>query len=258
MKIISLVENTSSKEYIGAEHGLSLYIETKDHRILFDAGQTELFAENAIKLGVDLSAVDIAVLSHGHYDHGGGMLKFLELNSTASLYLSRLSFGGYYNGTEKYIGLDPSLARSDRLVYTDREYRINGSLCLYSCNGKQRRHDLGSFGLTEKKNGTFIPDSFLHEQYLLIEEDGKRVLISGCSHKGIINIAEWFSPDVLVGGFHFSKLECNDTLREYAEALARHDTDYYTCHCTGLEQYEYMRRFIPRLSYLSGGNMIEV
>ena len=64
MKIISLVENTSIKDEIEAEHGLSLYIESKDHKILFDMGQTDMFLRNAGKLGVDLSQVDIAILEN--------------------------------------------------------------------------------------------------------------------------------------------------------------------------------------------------
>ena len=84
------------------------------------------------------------------------------------------------------------------------------------------------------------------------------MLISGCSHKGIMNIVDWFKPDVLVGGFHFNKLQPGARLKALAQTLASYDTDYYTCHCTGVEQYEYMKRFMPRLSYLSAGGRIEV
>ena len=98
MKIISLVENTSVNEEIKAEHGLSLYIEAKKHKILFDMGQTTLFLENAGKLGIDLSQVDVAILSHGHYDHGGGLEKFLEINKKAYVYVNQYAFDAYYNG----------------------------------------------------------------------------------------------------------------------------------------------------------------
>ena len=256
MKITALTENISHFEDLKAEHGLSLYIETNNKKILFDMGQTELFAENAEKLGIDLSSVDIAVLSHGHYDHGGGMKHFLCVNKEAPVYINRHAFGDYYNGAEKYIGLDKSLQESDRLCYTDGFFRISEGLTLYACNDITKEYDLGSFGLNEKKNGVFLPDTFLHEQYLLIEEEGKRVLISGCSHKGVLNIVKWFCPDVLVGGFHFSKLPIGETLKGYAEYLGGFDTDYYTCHCTGVEQYEFMKDYIKTLDYISVGKTL--
>ena len=78
MKITSLLENTPCRDDMHIEHGLSLYIETAHHKILFDMGQTDLFAQNAKNLGISLTEVDYAVLSHGHYDHGGGLAAFLS------------------------------------------------------------------------------------------------------------------------------------------------------------------------------------
>lgn len=109
MKITCLIENTTHFDTVECEHGLSLFIEYNGLKILFDMGQTELFYENAQKLGISLSDVDFAVLSHGHCDHGGGLKKFLEINKAAPVYLSRYAFEPHYNGTEKYIGLDVSL-----------------------------------------------------------------------------------------------------------------------------------------------------
>ncbi len=98
-----------------------------------------------------------------------------------------------------------------------------------------------------------MPEDFRHEQYLLIKEKGKRVVFSGCSHKGILNIVEWFRPDVLVGGFHFSKLPLDETLAGYAEYLNRFSTVFYTCHCTGTEQFAFMKTRMDRLFYLAAG-----
>ena len=189
MKITALVENTVSGQRaeqlgLGREHGLSLYIEACGHRILFDMGQSDLFARNAAALGVDLAAVDLAVLSHGHYDHGGGLARFLELNSTAPVYLNEHAFEPHYHGAERYIGLDPALAASPRLHLTGAEAVLAPGLTLAACNRQPRRYDLGSFGLTVQEGGAFQPEDFRHEHYLLIEEAGRRVLISGCSHKG--------------------------------------------------------------------------
>lgn len=256
MKITTLVENTTSNEMFGCEHGLSLYIETLGHKILFDMGQSDLFFENAKKLKIDLEQVDVAVLSHGHYDHSGGLKKFLEINHCAKVYLSKYAFKPHYNG-EKYIGMDKDLENSDRLHFVDDELKISDGLTLYSCNDKKRELDFGSFGLSVVEKGEKIPDPFLHEHYLLIEEE-KSVLISGCSHKGILNIVKWFEPDVLVGGFHFSKLQLDEKLRSYARNLDSFDTEFYTCHCTGVEQYEFMKKTMPRLHYISSGDVVDI
>ncbi len=258
MKIISLVENTTSNENLACEHGLSLYMETNNHKILFDMGQSDLFSENAKKLGIDLAQVDMAILSHGHYDHGGGLQKFLEINSKAPVYISKYAFGQYFNGTEKYIGLDVTLQENDRFIFTEEKIDLAEGLMLYHCNDREMSYDLGSFGLNKKVEGVFIPDDFLHEQYLCVEENGKLILISGCSHKGIMNIVEWFEPDVLVGGFHFSKLPVDETLEAYAKILDKYDTEYYTCHCTGMMQYHFMKKCMAKLNYLATGMNIEI
>ena len=103
MKIVTLIENTACCEAFSCEHGLSLYIETEHHKILFDAGQTGAFADNAQKLGIDLAAVDIAVLSHGHYDHSGGMERFLEINQKAKIYVNQNAVKPHYNGAGGYL-----------------------------------------------------------------------------------------------------------------------------------------------------------
>lgn len=268
MKITALLENKTNREDMLTEHGLSLYIETDNHKILFDMGQSDLFAKNAAALGIDLSAVDIAVLSHGHYDHGGGLGTFLEINKKAPVYLSRHAFEPHYHGAEKYIGLDVSLADNERLIFTDGTTVIEKGLTLCSCKEKVQKHDLGSFGLHVLENGKLLPEDFRHEQYLLVEippaKDGlddtqnKSVLFSGCSHKGILDIVDWFQPDVLIGGFHFSKLPLDDTLKGFAECLGSFRTEYYTCHCTGKRQFEFMGNYMHRLHYLSCGQSIEL
>ncbi|MBQ9461254.1 MAG: MBL fold metallo-hydrolase [Clostridia bacterium] len=257
MKITVLAENTSACG-LPCEHGLSLYIETGAHHLLFDSGQSGLFADNAKALGVDLSSVDVAVLSHGHYDHGGGLKKFLELNDHAMIYMNKHAFGSYYNGTEKYIGLDPELKNSGRIVLTEGITRIAEGLTLDSGENMETVLDLGSFGLNMLVDGEFLPDDFRHENYLIIEESGRRILISGCSHRGINNIESHFRPDVLIGGFHLSKLSPGKRLEEIARMLDSFDTEYYSCHCTGVEQYNFMKTRMRRLEYLSTGKTVEI
>ena len=256
MIITALIENTSKSDNFEVEHGLSLYIESYSKTILFDMGQSNMFIRNAAKLGINLSNVNFAVLSHGHYDHGGGLKHFLQINRTASVYVNTNVFGDYYNASRKYIGLEKELSKSKRLISVDGETRIADGITLFSCNEKLRPNDKGSFGLTELVGEEYIPDKFLHEQYLLIEEDGKNVLISGCSHKGILDIVSWFKPNILIGGFHYSKIEDRTELKEAAEILNSYNTTCYTCHCTGVKQYKIMKEFMPRLNYISCGEKI--
>ncbi len=297
MKVTTLIENTTADPSLHCEHGLSLYIETGEHKILFDMGQSAAFADNAQALGVDLGAVDLAVLSHGHYDHGGGLSRFLEINPTAPVYLSQHAFEPHYNGTDKYIGLDagldPCLASSqevdserfDRWIFTAMDVGVDRGIWLYVAEGREGTYPLDPAGLRmaagnpvrelvevevtkapvchSLESGFLIPEDFRHEQYLMIHENGKRILFSGCSHRGILNIMEWFRPDILIGGFHFSKIdpegEGRAHLDQAAEILSQYDCTYYTCHCTGLRQYDYLKEKMgERLHYLSTGQTLEV
>lgn len=264
MKITVLMENTTTDPLLCCEHGLSLYIETKNQKILFDMGQSAAFADNARAMGVDLAMVDLAVLSHGHYDHGGGLVRFLEINATAPVYLSQHAFEPHYNGTDKYIGLDQGLERSDRLIFTAMDVGLERGIQLYMAEGRKGKYPLDPAGLKmAAEDSILIPEDFCHEQYLMICEKGKKILFSGCSHRGILNIMEWFQPDILIGGFHFSKIDLNgeerDRLDQAAEILGQYDCTYYTCHCTGLGQYDYLKdKMGERLRYLSTGQQLEL
>lgn len=258
MKIYTLIENTSCVDGFAYEHGLSLYIETEKMRILFDSGQSGAFADNAVKLGIDLGKVDVMILSHGHYDHSGGIGRFLELNNTAPVYISSTAFGMHYNAEDRYIGVDEELKNSSRFVFVDDYEEIGEGITLYGADKINAVTPIDSAGLKIKAPSGMIPDTFRHEQYLMIEENNHKVLISGCSHNGILNIMETMKPDVLVGGFHFMKKSVEE-VKAPADKLMEYDTKYFTCHCTGLEQFDYMKRIMgDRLSYLSAGNMIEI
>lgn len=261
MKVTVLVENTTCDSMYECEHGLSLYIETKNHKILFDAGQTNIFEENARKLGIDLNEVDIAILSHGHYDHGGGIKRFLEINDKAPLYISKHAFGEYWNDKGNYIGLSKEWKDDKRLVFVEDEYRIDDEMILYSCNQSRKKYSINAFGLKKSNAGELCEDDFQHEHYLMICEEDKEILFSGCSHKGIQNIVEWFEPDVLIGGFHLAKLdpetEDKKILEEIAEELLQTKTIYCTGHCTGTKPYKYMKQIMgDRLRNLSTGKCI--
>ena len=264
MRITMLLENDAAEgSGLAAEHGLSLHIEAAGRRILFDTGQSDAFARNAEALGIDLAAVDFAVISHGHYDHTGGLARFLELNSHAPIYLHRSAFEARASKDGRSIGMDAALKASPRLVFTDDAVTLGDGLDLFTCNAEARPYPSHSGGLYQLRDGLPMQDDFLHEQYLRIREGGKTVLISGCSHKGILNIMHWTRPDVLIGGFHFMGLDAEGEGREAldraAEALAEYDAHYYTGHCTGRKQFLHLKQKLgERLHHFAGGMSIEI
>lgn len=257
MRIWTLMENTACGPEFATEHGLSLYIETNDVRILFDAGQSGAFAYNARLLGVDLGRVDFAVLSHGHYDHGGGLEEFLRINDHAPIYLSRHAFGGHFNAAGKNIGLNPELANSPRLVYVEDGFEPVPGMTICNPKGLQpARTD----GLKRLEGGALVDEDFRHEQYLLIREGERRFCFSGCAHRGVVDIARYFRPDILVGGFHFKSLPADSpALTRAAEALTALPTGYYTGHCTGAEQFATLKKLMKnRLHALRAGTVLEL
>ncbi len=261
MKITVLSENTAISENLASEHGLSLYIETENHKILFDTGQSDIFYKNATILGIDLSEVDIAVISHGHYDHGGGLKKFMEINSSAPIFISTYAFDSYFS-QNGYIGLDASLKDNPRFVKVNDKYEIEDGLEIIPSGNIKLKFKVESYGLETLKDSIRVPDKFNHEQYLKITENDKTVIISGCSHKGILNIMNHFYPDVLIGGFHFMKIDPNtekEKLKLISSWLSQYNTLYYTCHCTGLSQYHVIKSIMGmNLNYISTGSNIKI
>ncbi len=262
MKLYTLIENTTCNENLAYEHGLSLYIEVNGQRILFDAGQTGAFADNAEKMGIDLSQVDICILSHGHYDHGGGLKRFLELNDHAKVYVSRHAFGDYYNAEEKFIGLDWELLNSEQIVFVRDNLTLSDTLSLHSCPNFPQVYFTDAYGMQVKRKDQLEVDDFRHEMYLLIREGERRIIVSGCSHRGVMNLKTWFAPDVFIGGFHLMKLDPEKEatrLKFTAMELMKQETVYYTGHCTGDAQYNALKAHMgERLQRLTSGAVFEI
>ena len=262
MKAIMLVENQSVGE-CKAAHGLSLYIETPDHRLLFDLGPDRTFLENAGKLGVDLEKVDTVIISHGHYDHGGGLEEFLKLNSKARVYIQKNAFEPHYStaqGKARNIGLKPELASHPQVVLLEGDFQIDRELELFTVTGQENCHSQANDVLLDEKGR----DAFAHEQNLLIHGEDP-VLIMGCGHKGVVNIMEKASkwnPKVCIGGFHLNipatgKAVPPNVLEEIAVQLKKYDTKFYTCHCTGQEAYDYLAQRM-KIQYLRCGEGLEI
>jgi len=272
MIIKTLVENISSE--LPGEFGLSLYFETGTHKFLFDTGASSLFADNAKKLGVDLQAVEFVILSHGHHDHGGGLNTFLAMNKTAKVFLKKSAFGSFKSeeGTDMYedLGLDPSLKDNPRMVFTSDYFELADGVTLFSGVKGTNFFPMGNQSLFKLEEGKYIPDDFLHEQNMVVNENGKYLLVSGCSHRGIVNILQQFYflfgrfPTHVIGGFHLydhktGKTESDQTLKGISKYLLSTGALYYTCHCTGVESYHKLKDFMgERIEYLPCGRCLTI
>lgn len=272
MKITVLVENTTSNHNLRVEHGLSLYIETKKHKILFDAGDSDLFIENARKLKIDLSLVDLFILSHGHHDHGGGLNAFLEINNLATIYVQKHAFNPHFSlrgGTFVDISV-PKPTHLERIKYTDNIFIIDDELTLFSHIKERDFYPQSNQNLYMTDHHTYVHDDFSHEQNLIIKSKNQHCLFAGCAHHGMINIIHEASSiighqvDVAIGGLHlYSRSsgisETIDTIKDLGTSLLNTKTKLFTCHCTGDKAYEILKPIMKdQMTYIRTGETIEI
>ena len=272
MKIITLVENTTQNMNLIAEHGLSIYIETAKHKLLVDTGSSDALLHNAQILGIDLTQVDTVILSHGHYDHSGGILPFAAINPHAKIYIQRKALANYYHG-ERYIGIDKEIASLPQVQLLDGDFKIDEELSLFTNVTGRRFWPKSNIGLTKRicnvnsecetgqANDMQIPEStyieqqdqFDHEQCLVSASGSERILLSGCAHNGILNLLDHYRmlynslPQIVISGFHMMKKTGEYTKEEVsiitqtAEELSKLDVKFYTGHCTGQPAYDMMK-----------------
>ncbi len=254
MKIINLIEDTKGCGCL-YEHGLSFYIETEKHKILFDTGASGAFLENAETLGIDLTEVDMVIVSHGHYDHAGGVLEFAKINPRAQIYMQASAGGDYFHPDHRgnrYIGIDKEILQLPQLICLSGEHRIDEELFLFANITGIRFRAKGNLELKKKVGESYVPDRFDHEQCLVIEGEEGNILISGCAHNGILNILDRYhelyetAPVIVISGFHLTQKtpytdEETAAIRKLAEELRETDTVYYSGHCTGKAAFDRMK-----------------
>lgn len=264
MKVITLIEDTPGNNECDFEHGLALYIETKQHKLLVDTGATGKFTENAIKLGVDLRKIDTVIISHGHYDHAGGVPAFCEINNHAQIYMQKNAIEECYY-KDRYIGINNKIKNLSQLKAINGSYQIDDNLYLLSDVSAETKN--GKF--LRKVDGKITEDDFSHEQSPVICTKRGNVLISGCAHCGILNILAAYKrkfanePMAVISGFHMFKT-CEYTKEEVAniEAIAKElnkmETIFYTGHCTGNRAYEIMHKIMKdKLKVINTGKIVE-
>ena len=258
MKITCLLENSSLSEALESRHGLSLFIETGETALLFDLGPDDKAMGNAAKMEIDISRAQMAIISHGHNDHGGGLAAFMAACPHADILMTQAAAGKFFvrvpGMPPREIGLAPLQTKGSRFISKDTT--LSETLSLFTKFEKPLFIPQSNATLFRGTcDGGIVQDEFDHELALLVREGRKTVLFTGCSHSGITNMMTTVLKrtglshiDVVVGGFHLSNPSMGTSeSSKRLDALAKElkgfkDTLFYTGHCTGEQAFVHLKQ----------------
>ena len=275
-KITTLIEdNPSINLKLYNEHGLSIYIEIDEIKILFDTGKSGDFIKNAELLKVDLNKLDYVLLSHGHYDHSGGFRKLVdEAYNSYKLIVGKRFFNAKYKVLEgniyKYIGnsFDKEYIKQNniQIKYIEEDiFYINENIMIFSNFKRNNDFELINKKFQIKQDENYILDNFSDEIVLAIKFHKGLIVILGCSHVGIVNILETIIERTgmpiygIIGGTHLieaDELRLNSTI----SFLKEKDIEILgMSHCTGQKAVEEIKRqFENRFLYNNTGSVIKI
>jgi len=256
MKVAVLIDNNPNPELnLLTEHGLSIYFEADGFKWLFDVGASEHFYTNAISMGINVEDIDFLVLSHGHFDHTGGLEQFIKVNHKAQIIMSAQiegkTFYSYRLQSKRSIGINHSIVTQNinRFIFVDGNMRISKSVGLVC--------EIPRIYETPKANNKLYminsdgeqPDEFKHEVALAVNTAKGVVVFSGCSHNGVLNILEacsnYFNKSQIiacVGGTHLidsdsiNVYESESEINEIGKSIISRypNMQLITGHCTGI------------------------
>jgi 7,8-dihydropterin-6-yl-methyl-4-(beta-D-ribofuranosyl)aminobenzene 5'-phosphate synthase len=247
LKITVLVENTAGKRGLLAEHGLSFLIETGRSKVLFDTGQGLTLRHNTEKLNVDLKTIHAVVLSHGHYDHTGGLTFALNGMDCPRLYVNPEAFSLKYtrnpDGSAREVGMTAgnkiTAGELAEIVFVEEKTMIAPGLFL--TGPVPRTTDF------EDTGGSFFkdpdcrtPDDLPDDQAVFVETAAGTVVILGCAHSGIINTLRYIQTltanrpiHTVIGGMHLVNAGPERMDRTVEELRRFNIQRLIPCHCTG-------------------------
>ena len=270
VKIVILVENTTYKEGIYAEHGLSIYIEKENSKLLFDTGQTDLLLRNAEKLGIGLKDLDEIFLSHGHYDHTGG-LPSLPAQGTAvyahpDIFLPR--YVKRNDGKVSNIGMPFRKQDLEEYGYIFHLNKKSDSFRDFIFTGEiPRANDFESTKTNSYKDSKLtVRDEIIDDQSLFFQTDKGIVVLLGCSHSGIINTLHHIQKQTgekkfywIIGGTHLIKAG-EQRLGWTVDELKKIKFQYISpLHCTGIKAVSiFQSAFEEKLYNLTCGDVISI
>lgn len=287
VKVTTIVENHSNSLLgIPGEHGISMRIEYKGRNILFDTGQTGLFLDNADKMNIDLSKIQDIILSHGHYDHTGGLKSYLTKHYNKSIFVGKSFFNKKFkknrDGTIVYNG-NPFLSpdTTEKIEPANVSIIKESNSTLNIINNSMHKLDDGlwlvrdfemknNFEKLDKRffigrDSDYYLDRFTDEMVLCIETSKGLVLIVGCSHVGIINIVENVTQRFkdqpirgIIGGIHLINAK-EERVKHTLEELLKLNLEFLALsHCTGDENIKRIKEIFKDCFIMNiTGNRIE-
>jgi len=272
--VTTLVENAvaQSGQALLAEHGLSFYIEAGDRKILFDTGQNLAISNNARVLGIDLNQIDTVVLSHGHYDHSGGLQSILASNKNFTLHGHPDVFSPKVkktNGNYKYIGIPVeknNFVNSGISLQLNRDpVEIAPGLMTSGEIALENDFEVGEPMFFLKQEDQVIHDTLADDQALILDTAKGVVVLLGCSHRGVINTLKHVAQlkgnskiHAILGGLHLGKAS-DGKLAKIIDHLREFDLDMIGVgHCTGPRAFLALaNEFEDRVFLNTVGNVFE-
>jgi 7,8-dihydropterin-6-yl-methyl-4-(beta-D-ribofuranosyl)aminobenzene 5'-phosphate synthase len=281
MRITSLIDNQCSpgRSDLKPEHGFSIWIENGERALLFDTGETGLLAENARFLRINLDLASLAVISHHHSDHAGGLSTFLEANQHAPVYLRQSQYRDFSLRPWLFgyqpVGIDQSILTRypGRLIFLEKFTEISPGVFVLTEISSRYPRPKGNRFLFAQAGIHPVVDPFDHELLLVVRQAYGLVVFSGCSHSGVLNMVETvvqrFPGEpilALIGGFHFIGVpwipfsgESPKSIRKIGQTLLTYPLQrVYSGHCTAKRGYRILKEVMgEKLESFPVGTIIE-
>ena len=265
IRVTTLTENTANRDFIG-EWGLSMLVDTGDLRILMDTGKSFSAVYNAQLLNIDLSRIDKIVLSHGHYDHTGGLREVLKRAGSKDIIGHPDIFSEKYaqaqGESERYIGipfiqkelnsLGANFSFSTEPINISKDVMTTGEIPLITTY-----EDIDP-NLYVKQDDVLIPDPLADDLALIIDSNFGLVIFVGCSHRGIINtilraqeLTGRESVYAVIGGTHLSQASDNRLEQTIADLRRIGIQKLGVSHCTGFNAAKRLAQEFPKSFFLN-------